>query len=84
VLPFWLLLKEKWHWLELSLEGQPWPELEPHAWSWESLPFGGGRGKKAGRRKKRREEEGKEKKEKEKKWENFLNLEISKKIKDNL
>jgi hypothetical protein len=77
VLPFWLLLKEKWHWLELSLEGQPWPELEPHAWSWESLPLGGGggeRGKKAGRRKKRREEEGKEKKRKGEKMGKFSKL----------
>jgi hypothetical protein len=105
----------------------PWPELELHGWSWESLPERGQRGKgrgrggrgwgrqedcrrggcrrearscslfcvlyvpvheerkqEGGRREEKRREEGKEKKEKEKKWEIFLNLEISKKIKDNL
>jgi hypothetical protein len=50
------------------------------------LAVGGGgreeRKQEGGRREEKKK--GRKKKEKEKKWENFLNLEISKKIKDNL
>jgi hypothetical protein len=32
--PFWSSHEGKRAWLDLSMTGQPWPELELHGWPW--------------------------------------------------